>query len=196
MASTYFILWALGAGFARAVMPMVATALAQGDETQVRRDTRMGLWLSVLYGVAVYPVFWWSGPILSVLGQKPEVVEIARDFLRVAGLGMVPALCVTVLQSYLAALGRTQAVLWVTLAAVGLNAALAWALIFGNWGAPELGASGRPWPACWCSWPRWRCWWPMRPGCPTCGGSACSSGSGAPTGRRSGRCSGWAGRSA
>ncbi len=118
-ASTYFILWALGAGFARAVMPMVATALAQGDETQVRRDTRMGLWLSVLYGVAVYPVFWWSGPILSVLGQKPEVVEIARDFLRVAGLGMVPALCVTVLQSYLAALGRTQAVLWVTLAAVG-----------------------------------------------------------------------------
>ena len=32
--------------------------------------------------------------------------------------------------------------MWVTLAAVGLNAALAWALIFGNWGAPELGAQG------------------------------------------------------
>jgi MATE family multidrug resistance protein len=123
-------------------MPMVAMAVAQGDETQVRRDTRMGLWLSILFGVVVYPLFWWSGPVLDLLGQRPEVIEVAEDFLKIAGLGMVPALCVTVLQSYLAALGRTQAVLWVTLAAVALNAGLAWALIFGNWGAPEMGASG------------------------------------------------------
>jgi MATE family multidrug resistance protein len=55
---------------------------------------------------------------------------------------MVPALAVTVLQSYLSALHRTQVVLWVTLAAVGLNIAVNWALIFGNWGFPELGAKG------------------------------------------------------
>ncbi len=140
--SSFFIIWVLGAGFAKAVMPLVAGALARGDETQVRRDTRMGLWLSIAFGVAVYPLFWWSGSILSALGQQPEVVEIARDFLRIAGLGMAPALCVAVLQSYLAALGRTQAVLWVTVVAVGMNGGLAWALIFGNWGAPEMGASG------------------------------------------------------
>ena len=140
--ASFFIVWVLGAGFAKAVMPLVAGALARGDETQVRRDTRMGLWLSILFGVAVYPLFWWSGPVLAALGQRPEVVEIAEEFLRIAGLGMAPWLCVAVLQSYLAALGRTQAVMWVTLAAVGLNAVLAWALIFGNWGAPELGARG------------------------------------------------------
>jgi multidrug resistance protein, MATE family len=54
----------------------------------------------------------------------------------------VPALMVTVLQSYLSALHRTQVVLWVTLAAVGLNILVNWALIFGNWGFPELGARG------------------------------------------------------
>ncbi|MDQ2064971.1 MATE family efflux transporter [Xinfangfangia sp. CPCC 101601] len=140
--SFFFIIWVLGAGFSKAVMPMVAGALARGDETQVRRDTRMGLWLSILYGVATYPLFYWSGNLLSFLGQQPDVVEIAAEFLQIAGLGMVPALCVAVLQSYLAALGRTQAVLWVTLAAVGLNAMLAYALIFGHWGAPELGATG------------------------------------------------------
>lgn len=140
--SFFFIVWVLGAGFSKAVLPMVAGALAQGDETRVRRDTRMGLWLSILFGIAAYPLFWWSGPLLGALGQKPEVVDIAEDFLRIAGLGMPWALCVAVLQSYLAALGRTQAVMWVTLAAVGLNAALAWTLIFGNWGAPELGAAG------------------------------------------------------
>lgn len=141
-ASSFFIVFVLGSGFAKAVMPMVASALAQGDETQVRRDTRMGLWLSIAYGLAVFPIFWAAGPILLALGQKPEVAAIAKGYLFLAGFGMAPALCVTVLQSYLSALGRTQVVLWVTLAAVGLNVAVNWALIFGNWGFPELGANG------------------------------------------------------
>lgn len=141
-ASSFFIVFVLGSGFARAVMPMVASALARGDETQVRRDTRMGLWLSIGYGLAVLPLFWWSGPILLALGQQPDVSDLGQDYLRVAGFGMAAALCVTVLQSYLSALGRTQVVLWTTLVAVAVNVAVNWALIFGNWGFPELGAMG------------------------------------------------------
>ena len=49
---------------------------------------------------------------------------------------------VAALRSYLAALGRTQVVLWVTLAGVGVNLVLAWVLIFGRLGAPELGVRG------------------------------------------------------
>lgn len=141
-ASSFFIVFVVGSGFAKAVMPMVAAALGREDETQVRRDTRMGIWLSIAYGLAVYPVFWWSEPILRALGQDPEVSAIAQDYMRIAGLGMVPALVVTVLQSYLSALHRTQVVLWITLAAVGVNIAVNWALIFGNWGFPEMGARG------------------------------------------------------
>ncbi|WP_162302355.1 MATE family efflux transporter [Tabrizicola thermarum] len=141
-ASSFFIVFVVGSGFAKAVMPMVAAALGREDETQVRRDTRMGIWLSIAFGVAVYPIFWWSGPILLALGQDPEVSALARDYMRIVGLGMVPALVVTVLQSYLSALHRTQVVLWVTLVAVAVNVGVNWALIFGNWGFPELGARG------------------------------------------------------
>lgn len=140
--STFFILFVLGSGFAKAVLPMVAQSRATGDEVQVRRSARMGLWLSGAFGVAIYPVFWWSEPILLALGQQPDVAAIGQDYLRIVGLGMVPALWVAVLQSWLAALGRTQMVLWVTVAAVGLNIAVNWALIFGNWGFPEMGAAG------------------------------------------------------
>jgi multidrug resistance protein, MATE family len=140
--SSFFIVYVVGSGFAKAVMPMVAAALGRGDETQVRRATRMGLWLSIAFGILVFPIFWWSGPILLALGQNEEVSAIAQDYMRIVGLGMVPALMVTVLQSYLSALHRTQVVLWVTLAAVGLNILVNWALIFGNWGFPELGARG------------------------------------------------------
>jgi MATE family multidrug resistance protein len=140
--STFFILFILGAGFAKAVLPMVAAARAAGDETRIRRDARMGLWLSAAFGVLIYPVFWWSEPLLLALGQEAEVSALARDYLRIAGAGMVPALWVAVLQSWLAALGRTQVVLWVTLAAVAVNIAINWALIFGHWGFPEMGAAG------------------------------------------------------
>jgi MATE family multidrug resistance protein len=140
--SMFFIIFILGAGFARAIMPLVATAIGRGDEVQVRRDTRMGLWLSIGYGVVSYPIFWWSGPLLLSLGQDPEVSRLAQDFMRIAGLGTIPALLVMVLKSYLAALGRTQVLLWITLAAVGVNLVFAYALIFGHWGMPELGVKG------------------------------------------------------
>ncbi len=141
-ASSFFVIFILGSGFAQAVMPMVAAALGQGDETQVRRDTRMGMWLSIVFGAVCFPLFWFSGPILLALGQQPEVAALAQDYLRLAGFGMLPALLVMALKSYLAALERTQVMLWATLLAVALNAALNWALIFGNWGAPELGVRG------------------------------------------------------
>lgn len=141
-ASFFFTVFILGAGFAIAVMGMVATALGRGDEAQVRRDVRMGLWLSVLFGLAALPLMWWSGALLRGLGQDPVVAQLAQDYLRIAGLGLVPALLVMVLKSYLAALERTAVVLWATLGAAVLNGLMNWALIFGNWGAPELGVRG------------------------------------------------------
>ncbi len=140
--ATFFIFFILGSGFAQAVMPMVAAALGQGDEAQVRRDTRMGLWLSLFYGVAVYPALWWSGALLLALGQAPEVAALAQDYLRVAGLGMVPALLIMGMKSFLSSVERAGVVLWATLAGAVLNAVLNWAFIFGNWGAPELGVRG------------------------------------------------------
>ena len=138
----FFVIFIFGSGFAQAIMPLIAVAIGRGDETEVRRDARMGLWLSMAFGLLTYPLFWFSGPLLLALGQKPDVAALGQQFLRIAGPGMVPALLVMALKSYLSALGRTQVVLWVTLAAVGFNLVLAYPLIFGVWGAPELGLRG------------------------------------------------------
>ncbi|MDK3073163.1 MATE family efflux transporter [Sedimentitalea sp. JM2-8] len=140
--SYFFVFFILGAGFALAVMPMVAAVAAKGDDTSVRRITRMGLWLSLAYGAIAMPVMIWSEPILASLGQPPEVSELAARYLRVAGWGLFPALLVMVLKSYLAALERTQIVFWITIVAALTNALANYALIFGNFGAPELGIMG------------------------------------------------------
>ena len=143
LGSTYFFtLFLFGAGFAWAVMPMVASQAASDDEVGLRRTARMGLWLSLGYALVVLPLMIWARPVLDLLGQDPGVAADAARYLRIAGFGMVPALLVMVIKSYLAALERTQVVLWITILAAVANAAANWALIFGNWGAPELGIVG------------------------------------------------------
>jgi MATE family multidrug resistance protein len=140
--SFFFVIFIMGAGFSFAVMPMVAEAAASENGTRIRRVTRMGLWLSVLYALAFLPLMIWSAPVLRALGQDPELSLLAQDYLAIAGLGLFPALLVMVIKGYLAALERTGVVLWVTIMAVFLNAALNYALIFGNLGAPEMGLRG------------------------------------------------------
>ena len=143
LGSTYFfVLFIFGSGFAMAVMPLVAAYDAEDDEIGLRRATRMGLWLSVGFAMIALPAMIWSPAVLDLLGQGPNLADRAGDYLKVAGWGILPALLVMVLKSYLAALERTQVVLWITLLAAGVNALANYALIFGNWGAPELGVMG------------------------------------------------------
>ncbi len=138
----FFFLFILGSGFAIGLMGLISASLGRGDDTQVRRETRMGLWLSAAYGIAVIPALVFAGPVLIALGQKPELAMMAQSYLRIAAVGMIPALLIAVFRSYFAALERAGIILAATLASVVLNAALNWMLIFGHWGAPELGLRG------------------------------------------------------
>ncbi len=140
--SVWFLCFIVGSGFAFAVLPMVASALGAGDDTQVRRVTRMGMWLSALFGLAVMPALIWSEPLFLALGQSPETSMLAERYMRIAAFAMIPALLMMVLKSYLAALERSQSVLWITVATAVLNVGVNWALIFGNLGFPELGLRG------------------------------------------------------
>ncbi len=140
--SLFFLLFLMGAGFAFAVMPMAAEAASRDDIVRTRRVTRMGLWLSVIFSAAALPIMFWSNALYLILGQEPRLAELAQSYLRIAGFGLIPALLVTVLRSFLSALERTQIILWITLLAVVTNACLNWVFIFGNLGFPELGIRG------------------------------------------------------
>lgn len=141
----FFVMFIFGSGFAWAVMPMVAKAEAEGNGRQVRRLTRMGMWASLIFAALAMPLFLYAEPIFKSIGQEDELARMAGQYLSIAGWGIFPALIVMTLKSYLAALERTAAVLYITLVAVLANALVNYILIFGNWGAPELGIRGAAW---------------------------------------------------
>jgi MATE family multidrug resistance protein len=138
----FFVIFITGSGFAWAVTPLVAAAEGQGDATQARRATRMSLWLVTLYAALTFPAMVFSEPIFRAIGQEPEIADQAGQYLRIAGFGLLPAIVVMVFKSFLSALEMTRVILWVTIAAVFVNAGCNALLIFGHWGFPELGIRG------------------------------------------------------
>jgi len=145
----WFTLFIMGAGFGHALLPLVSAALSRGEDTEARRTTRMSLWLSALFGVLVMPLILFAEPILIAMGQDQDISKLTGNYLVIAGWGIFPALGVNVLKSYLAAQERTQFALWATVAGVVLNALINYMLIFGNWGAPEMGLRGAAWASVW-----------------------------------------------
>ncbi len=141
-ATMFFVLFIVGAGFGVGVTALAAAAAEVDDTQAARRATRMAIWLSVFYGVAVSIPFIFSEAIMLAIGQDPVVAAAAQDYLHIAVLGMIPALLVMVLKSFLAGVEHTAIILWSTIMAAVLNACVNYVLIFGNFGAPELGIRG------------------------------------------------------
>ncbi|SLN39677.1 Multidrug resistance protein MdtK [Roseovarius albus] len=138
----FYVVFIVGSGFAFAIMPLVAAAAEIDDQTQVRRITRMGAWASILFGLAVIPPMVWSESLFLALGQDARIAALAQDYLAILAWAVMPSLLVMVLKSYLAALERTQVILWVTVAALVLNIFVNYVLVFGNFGFPEMGIRG------------------------------------------------------
>ena len=70
------------------------------------------MWISLIYSAIALPPLLFSEPLLLAMGQPPEVAAEAAQYLGVAAWGIVPALGVMVLKSYLSALERAEVVLW------------------------------------------------------------------------------------
>ena len=138
----FFIVFIVGGGFAQAVTPMVAAAAEADDNVAVRRITRMGLWLSIIYALVMTIPFFWAEDILVAIGQPTGVAREAHIYLQIVIWQLVPALLIMTLKSFLAALEHTAIILWATIGGAILNVFVNYALIFGNWGAPELGIRG------------------------------------------------------
>ncbi len=138
----FYIVFILGSGFAFAVSPMVAQADERRDDRQTRRVTRMGLWQVILFGLIAAPAFFFAEPIFLAIGQEADVAAEAGRYMPYLGLGLLPALLVQVLKSYLSALELTRAILIAVIVAAVINVAANYAFIFGNLGAPEMGIAG------------------------------------------------------
>ncbi len=138
----FFVMFLIGLGMAYAVMPLAATAVGRGEPAGVRRSVRMGLWAVILFALLSTPVFVMAESLFLAMRQDPEVARAGAGYARILQVSLLPALIIQVLRNYLSALDRGRPFVIAMTAGLVLNLPLAYALIFGAWGAPALGLNG------------------------------------------------------
>ena len=145
LAINLFFAFALpGLGVVTAVAPIIAKERGSRPHAvrEIRRTVRQGLWSSLLLSLFGLLVLSQSRAILHLLGQDPLLAQQASLYLHVLMWGLPAFLGYIVLRSAAAALGRPGAALRSALVAILVNAFLAYALMFGRFGLPDLGLVG------------------------------------------------------
>jgi MATE family multidrug resistance protein len=137
-----FLGFVFGMGLVSAVATLAAQAYGARQARMVRRSLRMGLWAAVILGVPINVVQLAGEEILIAAGQTPEAAALAARYLTGLAWSMIPAWCFIALRNFMGAVNRPEPALWITLAAIPVNALLAYALINGAFGLPRLDILG------------------------------------------------------
>jgi MATE family multidrug resistance protein len=133
-----------GMGVIGAVAPLVAQARGARRMKAVRPIVRQGLWAAIALAAAMLPVVLNLETIFGWLRQDPHITQLSAQFMHIAAWSLLPVFGIVVLRSLLSAFAATRVILAVTLLGVTLNALLAYGLVFGHFGLPELGLRGPP----------------------------------------------------
>src|SRR5215467_9049418 len=145
VALTHLILFCgfvLGMGPVSAVAALAAQAYGAREPRMVRRSLRMGIWFAVMLGVPINVAQLWSEPVLIASGQSPETAALAARYLLGITWSIIPGWCFIAIRNFMGAVNRPGPGLWITLAAIPVNALLAYALIYGQFGLPRLDLLG------------------------------------------------------
>ncbi len=121
---------------------LCAQAEGSGEKKQAGLAVRQGFIISTVVSIPAMALVWNLDIILVWTSQDPRVIELARPFLHFITPSVLAMLYFSVLRSFVAALSRPKAVMYITVAAVPTNYLLALLLVNGGWKIPALGLAG------------------------------------------------------
>ena len=138
----FFSLSVFGMGVLMAIDPIVSQAVGAGDSPAVTRGMQRGLVLAGMISVPAILLCLPAVHVLAALRQPEEVVPRAAAFVLISAPGALPFFAWTIFRQGLQAMKRMRPIVITIVVANLVNAALNWVFVFGNLGAPAMGASG------------------------------------------------------
>ncbi|HZB26796.1 MAG TPA: MATE family efflux transporter, partial [Vicinamibacterales bacterium] len=124
---------------------LVSQSHGAGRHDDCHRWLVHGVVLSVAISFPLTGLLWLATASLHRWGLDPEVLRLTRPYLQVVTWSLPPLLLYTSFRRYLQATGSVRAVTSALIAANVANAITSWVLIFGHFGAPQLGVAGAAW---------------------------------------------------
>ncbi len=140
--SFFWVAMSIGIGFSTAITPLVAESDGQKNILKGRNVLYHGLLSCMFLGLVLSIAIFIFQPLLYEMGQPYEVVDLAFKYLFWVGISLIPLLIFQSFKQFTDGLSYTRPSMYASLLANLFNVILNYMLIFGNWGAPELGIEG------------------------------------------------------
>ncbi len=140
--SFMFIAMSLGIGFSTAITPLVAEADAAKDFIKGKSSFKHGLFLCTVLGVLLFLMVFFAKPLMYLMKQPVEVVELAIPYLDLVAFSLIPLIIFQGFKQFSDGLSMTKYPMYSTLLGNIINIILNYLLIFGKFGFPELGIVG------------------------------------------------------
>lgn len=138
----FHVAFVLSLGLFAAISVEVARAYGAKRHEDAGESLRHGLLGGAVFGVLLAGLLLLFLPFLDRFGQPEAVVTLSPWYLIWLALSLIPMVPMFAMKSYSEAFHNPWPLLWMMLGVVALNIGLNYLLIFGHFGAPELGLNG------------------------------------------------------
>ena len=129
-------------GVALGLTPLIGEHFVREEHDRCARLLHHAVLFYTLLGLAVGTLLRLLEPMLGLLGQEASVAEAALPYYRMLSYSFPFMLFFFSFKQFLEGTGNTRTVMSITIAANLLNVLCNWIFIYGNWGAPAMGAEG------------------------------------------------------
>jgi MATE family multidrug resistance protein len=140
--SMVFIAMSVGIGFSTAITPIVAQGDAEKDTDKVRSVFHHGLFMCTILGIALFTVVWLAKPLMVLMGQPEDVVELAGPYVDWVAFSLLPMVIFQGYKQFADGLSLTKYSMYAVIASNIINIIFNYLLIYGIWIFPELGIVG------------------------------------------------------
>lgn len=140
--SFIFIAMSLGIGFSTAITPLVAEAEGKNSIEKGRSAFYNGLFLCTVLAVVLFLIIFLSKPLIELMGQPQDVVEMAKPYLDIVAFSLIPLIMFQAYKQFADGKSETKYSMWATIIANIVNIVINYFLIYGIWIFPKLGILG------------------------------------------------------
>jgi len=141
--SVWFFGFTICLGILMAISPIAARHYGAGNTELIGRYTRQGIYLGIFAAIAIILIFYqFVGAALDVVGIDPQFRDLTEGYVLAIVIGAPGIFVFLALRFTTEGIGETKPIMYTSVLSLILNVFLNWVLMFGNLGAPALGAVG------------------------------------------------------
>ena len=129
-------------GTMMAINTVVAHEIGAARHDRVPHSVRQAMWKGLLVGLVGCLFANLCTLLFDHIGMDAHVADRASLFLHVISVGMPAFGMYRALYGYTTSINQTKPIMWIAILGLAFNTVVAWVLVYGKFGFPQLGAVG------------------------------------------------------